>query len=110
MQIGLRKLTAREHVLSASVLVVALTMIIADFALPDAARLKSAGHPTTASILTVLPAFVLLAGLLALLPRTGNDSRHAFFRLVGRLPLLVRYLLVALLFCGLAATIKRVGG
>ena len=40
----------------------------ADVVLPDAARLKSAGHPTTASILCVLPAFVLVAGLIALLP------------------------------------------
>jgi hypothetical protein len=110
MQIALRKLTAREHVLSASVLVVALTMISADFALPDAAHLRSAGHSTMASILAGLPAFVLLAGLLALLPRTGNDSRHAFFRLVGRLPLLVRYLLIGLLFCGLSAAIKRFAG
>jgi hypothetical protein len=110
MHIALRRLTAREHSLSASVLVIALTMMSADFALPDAARLRSAGYAATAAIVTVLPAFVLLAGLFALLPRTGNDSRHAFFRLVGRLPLLVRYLLVGLLFCGLSATIKRFAG
>ena len=59
MKIALRRLTAREHVLAASVLVFALTMIAADIALPDAARLRSAGHLTTASILSVLPVFAL---------------------------------------------------
>ena len=110
MKIALRRLTAREHVLAASVLVFALTMIVADIALPDAARLRSAGHLTTASILSVLPVFALAAALLALLPRTGNNSPHALFRLVGRLPLLVRYVFVGLLFSGLEATIKRLGG
>ncbi len=118
MKIALRRLTAREHVLAASVLVFALTMIAADIALPDAARLRSAGHLTTASILSVLPVFALALSrqhclrqaLLALLPRTGNNSPHALFRLMGRLPLLVRYVFVGLLFCGLEATIKRLGG
>ena len=109
MQIALRRLTAREHGLSASVLVVALTMIIADIGLPDAARLRSAGHPTAALLLSLLPAFALVAGLLTLLPRTGNESRRAFFRLLGRLPLLVRYLLVGLLCYGLAAAIEACG-
>ena len=106
MQVALRKLTAREHVLAASFLVFALTMITADIAMPDAARLRSTGHPTTASILSVLPVFALAAGLLALLPRTANESRRAFFKLVGTLPLLVRYLVLGLLLYGLAATIK----
>jgi len=106
MWVGLRKLTAREHVLSASVLVVVLTMVSADVALPDAARLKAVGHLVTASIFAIFPAFVFVAGLVVLLPRTGNASRHAFFRLVGRLPLSARYLLIAILFCGLATTIK----
>jgi hypothetical protein len=110
MQIGLRKLTAREHLLSASVLVFALTMMAADIMLPDAAQLRSEGHPRTALTLSVLPVFVFVAGLLALLPRTGNESHHACFRLAGRLPLLVRYLLVGLLFYGLAATIKSFAG
>lgn len=109
MQISLRRLTAREHWLSASALVVALTMITADIALPNAARLRSTGHPATASLLSLLPAFALVAGLLALLPRTGNESRRAFFRLIGRLPLLVRYLLVGLLCYGFAATIEACG-
>jgi hypothetical protein len=91
------------------VLLAALTMITADITLPNAARLRSAGRPATASLLSLLPAFALVAGLLALLPRTGNESRRGFFRLVGRLPLLVRYLLVGLLCYGLAATIEACG-
>ena len=110
MKLGLRKLTAREHVLSASLLLLALTMITADVVLPEAARIRSGGDLMTALNLSVLPALALVAGLLALLPRTRNDSPYAFFRLVGRLPLLVRYLLVVLLIHGLAATIKRFGG
>jgi hypothetical protein len=110
MKIALRRLTSREHVLAASVLVYVLTMITADIALPDAALLRSTGHPATASILSVLPVFVLAAAVVAFLPRTGNSSPHALFRLVGRLPLLVRYLFVGFFFCALEVTIKRFGG
>jgi hypothetical protein len=110
MRVALRKLTSREHVLAASVLVYVLTMITADIATPDAARSRSAGHLATASVLAVLPVFALAVGLLALLPRTGNESHYAFFRLVGRLPLLVRYFLLGLLFCGLTATIEKFAG
>jgi hypothetical protein len=110
MKIALRRLTAREHVLAASVLVFALTRITADIALPDAARLHSTGHSATASILSVLPVFVLAAALVAFLPRTGNSSPHALFKLVGRLPLLVRYFLVGLLVYALEVAIKRFGG
>lgn len=110
MQIALRKLTATEHVLAASVLVFALTMITGDIVMPDAARLRSAGHSTVASILALLPVFALVAGLIALLPRTANQSRRAFFRLVGRVPLVARYFLLGLLFCGLTTTIKSFAG
>jgi hypothetical protein len=110
MQIGLRTLTAREHVLSASVLASVMTMLFADFALPHASRLWSEGHPTAASVFSVLPVLVFASGLLMLLPRTGNESRIAFFRLSGRLPFLVRFVLLVLLFCGLAATIDRFAG
>ena len=110
MRMALRKLTAREHVLAASVLVVVLTVLSADITSPDAARLRSTGHATAALVLSLLPAFVLVAALLTLLPRTGNVSTHLLFRFAGRLPLLVRYLLVGFLFCALAETIKRFGG
>lgn len=74
MKIALRRLTAREHVLAASVLVFALTMIAADITLPDAARLRSAGHPTTASILSVLPVFALAAALLVKGSRKASNK------------------------------------
>lgn len=72
--------------------------------------LRSAGRASTALILSWLPAHVLLAGLLTLLPRAGNASRHAVFRAAGKLPLLVRYLIIGLLSCGMAATIKALAG
>jgi len=110
MQVGLRRLTAREHFLAALVLVYALTMIAGDIAMPDAARLRYTGHSITASILATLPLFALVTSLIVLLPRTANQSRRLLFRIVGRVPLLVRCFALALLLYGFKATIKLFAG
>jgi len=77
---------------------------------PEAARLRFAGHSAAASILSALPAFVFITGLFVLLPRTGNESHHAFFKLLGKLPLLIRYFIIGFLFYALSATIKGLAG
>jgi hypothetical protein len=109
MTTGLRRLAPREHVRCAAVLVIALTMIAADRMLADAARLESAGRSTAASALSMVPALAFVVGLFVLWPRTGNDSRHALFRLAGRLPLLVRYVVLGLFVYGLAAAFRGMG-
>jgi hypothetical protein len=106
MGIALRKLTAREHVLAATVLVFTLTMITADIVMAGAARLRSAGYTATPSLLACLPIFAGVVGLIALLPRTANESRYFLFRLVGKWPLLVRYFVIGITVCGLTETIK----
>ena len=100
MAIQVRRLTAREHSLSAFLLSVVITMACADMASPLDAKLEMAGHTAVATCVTASPAIVLLSALLVLLPRTGNESRFAFFRFVGRFPLLIRYFVIFLIFIG----------
>ena len=107
MFLQLRRLTAREHVLSAVLLSFAITFVFLDLTMPRASRLRSEGEAWVASVLTALAIVLFPTALAVLLPRTGNESRIAFFRLVGRLPLLVRYLLVAASFVGLTAIVGR---
>ena len=110
MAIRIRRLTAREHSLSAAILSLALTFLTADTASPCSARLSWAGHPTAASFETAFPFIVLVWTLLVLIPRTGNESRIAFFRFCGRFPLLCRYFAVALPFVGIENSIEAYFG
>lgn len=106
MKLGLRKLTPREHIGAACVLLFFLTLISADFALPEASRLRDASRPAAASILSWLPVFVFIAGLTVLLPLGGNNSRLEFFRQMGKIPLLVRFQLLVFLAVGIYISIK----
>jgi hypothetical protein len=87
-----------------------MTFILADFAVPCGAALRMAGHTTLASLETALPVVVLVLALLVSMPRTGNESPHAFFRFVGRFPLVIRYFAVFLLFFGIQAMIEKFFG
>lgn len=110
MAFRLRRLTAREHNLCAPLLSFVMTFVLADEALPRGAQLRMAGHRTIASLETALPVILFVLALLVLLPRTGNESRIAFFRFVGRFPLLIRYFAVVLPFMGIQAVIEKFFG
>src|SRR5690348_7020808 len=110
MSFGLPKLTGFNHGALALLLVLAATMLISDITVPAAVELRNAGDPGSASLLTYVPAFTFLTALVGLLPRTGNDSRHATIRVIGKIPLLVRYILIATLSYGIAAAIKIQSG
>jgi|SRR5580658_1439723 hypothetical protein len=110
MAIQLRRLTAREHLLCASLLSFVVTFIFADMALPRGAELRMAGHMTIAVLETALPFTVFISALLVLSPRTGNESSFSLFRYFGRFPLLVRYFAVTLPFCGIQAGIDKLFG
>jgi hypothetical protein len=104
MKIGIRNLTAREHYLAAPVLVLLLTLLMADVMLPEAARLKSAS-PVFAVILSLFPLGIFLLGLLILLPRSANNSHWNVIRLAGRIPLPVRFVLLGAVSVGLGSGI-----
>jgi len=87
-----------------------MTFLFADEALPRGAQLGMAGHTTIASLETALPVILFVSALLVLLPRTGNESRFALFRFIGRFPLLIRYFAVVLPFFGIQAMIEKFFG
>jgi hypothetical protein len=101
----LRRLTAREHRLSALILSVVLTALFGDWTSIRSAKLNMAGHTTISSLESALPAVFFVAALVVFLPRTGNESRITVFRFVGRFPLLIRYFVCALAFYGILACI-----
>jgi len=69
-----------------------------------------AGHTTISLLEIALPFAIFATALLFLLPRTGNESRVAFFRFIGRFPLLIRYFAVVLPFFGIQAGIEKFFG
>jgi hypothetical protein len=87
-----------------------MTAILADITSVRGAKLKMAEHTTISLLETALPAVIFVAALVILLPRTGNESRIAFFRLVGRFPLLIRYFAGVLAFYGIQAIIDMCVG
>jgi hypothetical protein len=107
MVIHLRRLTALEHYLCASLLSVVITSICADETVPYASHLRTNGFTSLALVETALPIILFLSGLVVLLPRTGNESRIAIFRFIGRYPLLVRYFIVVLPFVGIQKSIEK---
>jgi hypothetical protein len=84
-----------------------MMFVFADEALPRDAQLRGAGHMTVASLETALPIVLFISSLIVLLPRTGNESRFAIFRFIGRFPLLIRYFAVVLPFFGIQASIEK---
>ena len=70
-------------------------------AMPHAAKLRSQGRPEIAIYVTIFAVALWFIALFILQPRRRNTSGIAVVRGLGRLPLLVRYLLVAGLATGL---------
>jgi hypothetical protein len=87
-----------------------MTFMFADVTLPRGAQLRMAGHTTIASLENALPSVLFISALLVLLPRTGNESRFAFFRFVGGFPLLIRYFAVVLPFIVVQESIEKLFG
>jgi hypothetical protein len=87
-----------------------MTFIFADMTLPRGAQFRMAGHTMIALLEIALPIALLVSALLVLLPRTGNESRFAFFLFVGRFPLLIRYFAIVLPFSGIQASIEKIFG
>ncbi|MFH1021872.1 MAG: hypothetical protein V1809_00610 [Planctomycetota bacterium] len=79
------------HIPAALVLTFAVASPFLSTALPHASVLRQAGHTTLAGYYVALGVAFWVIALVILLPRTGNVSRFAFFRTLGKLPLLVRY-------------------
>ena len=84
--------------------------MFADIALARGAQLRMAGHTTIALLEAALPLALFVSALIVLLPRTGNESRFTFFRVIGRCPLLIRYFAVVLPFFGIQAGIEKLFG
>ena len=70
-------------------------------AMPRASELRANGHSDVALYFTVFAVALWFVALFVLLPRRRNTSGIAVVRALGRLPLLVRFLLVFLLATGL---------
>ena len=66
-----------------------------------ASLLEQDGRTGSARYYTVLSILIWLTGALVFLPRTHNTSRVSVVRLIGRIPLLVRFLLLVLVAGGL---------
>ena len=69
--------------------------------IPKASQLRSHGHSDVALYFTVFAVALWFIALFVLLPRRRNTSGIAVVRALGRLPLLLRFLLVFLLATGL---------
>ena len=79
----------------------ALGQITADFALPQASKLRASGREVLAIYFNVIAFTPWLLTLLLLGPRTGNDSRFRIARAIGRRPGWVRGLIVVGVINGL---------
>ena len=88
-------------------LVFAVTALTSDMTIPDAVRIRNAGHPAVASVLSLVPLLAFVFSVIVLPPRARNDSGHATLRTIGKLPLLIRYILLVTLFYAIAEAIKR---
>ena len=69
--------------------------------MPKASQLRAHGHSDVALYFTVFAVALWFITLFVLLPRRRNTSGIKVVRALGRLPLLVRFLLVFLLATGL---------
>jgi hypothetical protein len=83
------------HIPAALVLTFAIAAPLLSVALPRANALHQAGHADLASYYVAVGIAVWIIALIMFLPRTRNVSQFAFVRTLGRLPLLVRYFVVA---------------
>jgi hypothetical protein len=70
-------------------------------AIPKANQLRAHGHSEVALYFNVFALAVWFIALFVLLPRRRNTSGITVIRALGRLPLLVRFLLVFLFATGL---------
>ena len=79
------------HIPAALVLTCVIAFPSSDVALSSVSRLRLADHTALAGYYAAIAGVVWGSTLLILLPSTGNLSRFAFVRTLGRLNLLVRY-------------------
>lgn len=87
----------RWHLAVAFVLTFAVASPLTSVALPHANKLRAAGHTSFALYFNVFAVVVWIMCLAIMLPRGGNSSRFGAVRAVGRLPLLARYVVAAVI-------------
>ena len=89
------------HIPAVFVLTFAVASPFMSMAMPKASQLRALGHSELALYFTVFAIALWFIALFVLLPRRRNTSGVGIVRALGRLPLLVRYVLVFLLAIGL---------
>lgn len=98
------------HVPTALVLIFMIGSVSLDMAVPQANTLRAAGHAALARYYVAVGILVWAVALVVLLPKTRNDSRLVFVRTLGKLPLPIRYFVIAgaasLLF-GIGALLEK---